>query len=435
MEKKKAIAKIVLISLLAALLIVFSIISFTPANSVKGFSGFAGAITEGVDLDGGIYANYSPEKIGEMTDEEYKSAVNSTFDRINSLIEQKGYEDSKVYLTSNNQIRIETPNVDDAEAVLTLIGSGEFSLKIGTNEDRIYGRDVTSSFAMQDPSSYNWGTYIGFSEEAGAILEEKTKNASSSAPVYLYFYRGDSSNYFFYLSITSQITDNFLFISSSNGTMTQENAIDLAIQISTGCFETIVEATGSNGEISASAGNQAVLGLIIAGSVLALAIIIIFAIVYRELGLMAMVSILLYIGVTLFFMQAIPVVSLSVGSLSAVLVGLILISACHFIMLEKVRGEYRLGKKLKTSIKTGYKKSVAIIAEICSVLAITSLIAFFVCTGAMKSFSMVLLICSALSALTTLFFTYHLNISYSEFNGSNGKRVNFTREETVDEIE
>ena len=435
MEKKKAIAKIVLISLLAALLIVFSIISFTPANSVKGFSGFAGAITEGVDLDGGIYANYTPEKIGEMTDEEYNSAVNSTFDRINSLIEQKGYEDSKVYLTSNNQIRIEAPNVDDAESILALIGSGEFSLKIGTNGERIYGRDVVASFAMQDPTSYNWGTYIGFNEEAGAILEEKTKNASSNSPVYLYFYRGDSSNYFFYLSVTSKVTDNFLFISSSNGSMTKENAIDLAVQISTGCFETIVDSTGANGKISASAGDQAILGLIIAGSVMVLAIIIIFAIVYRELGLMAMVSILLYVGAALFFMQAIPVVSLSVASLSAILVGLVLISACHFIILEKVRGEYRLGKKLSVAIKTGFKRSIAIVAEVCSVLALISLIAFFVCTGTMKSFSMIMLICSALSALTTLFFTYHLNTSYSAFNGANGKRVNFTREETVDEIE
>ena len=433
MEKKKAIAKITLISLLAALLIVFSIISFTPANSVKGFSGFAGAITQGPDLNGGIYANYSPEKIGEMTDEEYESAINSTFERINSLIEQKGYEDSRVFLTSNNQIRVEAPNVDDAESVLALIGSGEFSLKIGSNEDRIYGRDVVASFAMQDPNSYNWGTYVGFSEEAGAILKEKTKNASSSA-VTLYFYRGDSENAFFNLSVSSQISDNFLFISSSNGSMTQENAIDLAIQISTGSFETVVTTTGSNGEISASAGDQAVLGLMIAGGVVVLAILIIFAIVYRELGLMAMVSILLYVGAVLFFMQAIPVINLSVGSLSAVLVGLVLISACHFVVLEKTRAEYRLGKKLNVSIKTGFKKSFALIAEICSVLALISLVGFFVCVGAMKSFSMVMLVCSVLTAITTLFFTYHLNLSYSAFNEANGKRVNFMREETVDEI-
>ena len=51
MEKKKAIAKIVLISLLAVLLIVFSIISFMPAGSLNGFAGFAGAIEKGMDFE------------------------------------------------------------------------------------------------------------------------------------------------------------------------------------------------------------------------------------------------------------------------------------------------------------------------------------------------------------------------------------------------
>ena len=89
MEKKKAIAKIVLISLLAVLLIVFSIISFMPAGSLNGFAGFAGAIEKGMDFEGGIYANYTPSKIGEMTDEEFQEAINSTYDRVSSLINKK----------------------------------------------------------------------------------------------------------------------------------------------------------------------------------------------------------------------------------------------------------------------------------------------------------------------------------------------------------
>ena len=70
MEKKKAILKIALISLLAALFVIFSVISFMPSKAVKGFAGFAGSISKGFDLEGGIYANYTPSKIGEMTDED-----------------------------------------------------------------------------------------------------------------------------------------------------------------------------------------------------------------------------------------------------------------------------------------------------------------------------------------------------------------------------
>ena len=437
MEKKKAIAKITLISILVALLLVFSIISFMPKNSAKGFAGFAGSITKGMDVEGGIYASYTPSKLGTMTDEEFKDGIDSTFSRINSLIEQKGYEDARVYLGSDNKIRIETANTDDAEEILSLIGSGEFKIKVSSSssaETKISGKNVTAAFAMQDPSTYNWGTYIGFDETGAEALSSITASAGSST-VYLYFYRGDSENYFFSLSVSSQITNDFLFISSSTGSMTKEDAIDLAIQVSTGSFETVLSIDGNVYEISPSSGEESLLGITIAGAVAVLFILIIFGVVYRELGLMSILSILLFVGSALFFMQAIPVITLSVASLGAVLVGVILISSLHVILLEKIKSEYQLGKKLKTSIKTGYKKSIAIISEICGILAIISTVMYFICQGAMKSFSMIMIVCSVLSIIITLFFTYHLNWSYSIFNPSNAKRVNFTREENVDEIE
>lgn len=437
MEKKKAIAKITLISILVALLLVFSIISFMPKNSAKGFAGFAGSITKGMDVEGGIYASYTPSKLGTMTDEEFKDGIDSTFSRINSLIEQKGYEDARVYLGSDNKIRIETANTDDAEEILSLIGSGEFKIKVSSSssaETKISGKNVTAAFAMQDPSTYNWGTYIGFDETGAEALSSITASAGSST-VYLYFYRGDSENYFFSLSVSSQITNDFLFISSSTGSMTKEDAIDLAIQVSTGSFETVLSIDGNVYELSPSSGEESLLGITIAGAVAVLFILIIFGVVYRELGLMSILSILLFVGSALFFMQAIPVITLSVASLGAVLVGVILISSLHVILLEKIKSEYQLGKKLKTSIKTGYKKSIAIISEICGILAIISIVMYFICQGAMKSFSMIMIVCSVLSIIITLFFTYHLNWSYSIFNPSNAKRVNFTREENVDEIE
>ena len=216
--------------------------------------------------------------------------------------------------------------------------------------------------------------------------------------------------------------------------MTETEAINLAIQIQTGSYDVVLTTNGSVGEISPSAGDESLLGLTVASALAALFILIIFAIVYRELGLMAIISILLYIGAVLFFMQAIPVITLSSASLGGAFVGLILISALHFILLEKIRAEYKLGKKLNISIKTGYKKAVPVIAEIGGALAIVFTISYFICKGAMKSFSMIMIACSLLSLLTTLFFTYYLNKSYSALNLENGKRVNFSREENVDEI-
>jgi preprotein translocase subunit SecD len=156
---------------------------------------------------------------------------------------------------------------------------------------------------------------------------------------------------------------------------------------------------------------------------------------YREIGLVACVSILFYIGIMIFFMQAIPIITISSASLGAILLGLILVSTCHFIMLEKIKSEYAIGKKLNISVKMGYKKSINVIADICGILVIASLVGFFVCTGLLKSFMMLLMVGSLISCFSSLFLGYQLFTSYTFFNKNNGKKVNFTREENVDEIE
>lgn len=438
MEKKKAIAKITLISLLSILLVIFAVISFMPENSLKGYAGFAGAITKGLDFDGGVYANYTAGKIGEMTDEEFQDAINETYKKVSSIIEQKGYNDARVYLTSDNKIRIESPNVDDAEEILDLIGAGELRISTSSTNDGdaiVTGDHITAAFAMQDSSSGSWYTYVGLDEEANQAVINATKDATSSSQKTLYFFRGDDTNAFSSLAFGSEYDTAYFLIYYTDHTMTQEEAVDLAIQISTGCYKTILTVDGETDWISSQSGDEAVLGLIIASAAAAVVILIIFAIVYRELGLMAIISILMFIGGMLFFMQAIPVITLSVSSVGACLVSLVLISACHFILLEKMRGEYASGKKLKIAVKSGYKKSLSLVSEICAIIAVVATVSYFVLTGIAKSFAMILIVGSVLTALITLFFTYHLTKSYAELNNANGKRVNFSREENIDEIE
>lgn len=48
---------------------------------------------------------------------------------------------------------------------------------------------------------------------------------------------------------------------------------------------------------------------------------------------------------------------------------------------------------------------------------------------------MIMIAGSLLTLLTTLFFSYHLAKAYATLNTANGKRVNFSREENIDEIE
>lgn len=428
-KKKGAIIKISIISVLTALLLIFSFVSFS------GYTGFYNAMQKGLELDKGIYANYTVERVDGTTDEEFAEDFNKTFLKIKSIIDQKNYQGATLYKGKNGNLRIETPKVSDAQALLSEIGAGELKIRVSNNssdEAKIAGDDVVFAVATTSTTGY-WGTYVQFTEEAANVLSNITESATSSSSVYLYFYRGNSEEYFFYLPVSSQVTADYLFISSSSGAMTKDDAINLAITISCGSMPAVVKIQGEVREISGL--NGAFLGLSIALGVTALMTLILFALIYRELGLVVGVSILFYIGGMLFLIQAIPLIIVTSATLGAILAGLILVSGCNFIILEKIKKEYSIGKKLNISVKTGYSKAVNLIVDLCGVLALISLISYFIASGVMKGFMMILLSSSIMACLTSLLLTYILADSYATFNKNDGKRVNFTREDNINEIE
>ena len=176
------------------------------------------------------------------------------------------------------------------------------------------------------------------------------------------------------------------------------------------------------------------LGVKIALGALILAGLIFFVIRYRELGLMACVSISLFVGLTLFFLQAIPIVETLLSAVIGVILSLILIFASHIIVFEKIRKEYALGKKIPASVKFGFKKSYISVVDFSVIVFVIGLLGYFVGVGQFQIFAMTLIVGSILSVLISLLVTKVLIDCYVVFNKTNAKRLNFVREEEIDEI-
>ena len=87
MTKKRAIITMCVISVITALALIFSFISFDVAGKNYRYMGFAQAIYKGLDYDGGVYADYTAVKPEDMSEEDYNSKLNDTFKRIESILE------------------------------------------------------------------------------------------------------------------------------------------------------------------------------------------------------------------------------------------------------------------------------------------------------------------------------------------------------------
>lgn len=427
-KKQGSIIKISIIAVVTALLLIFSFISF------DGFAGFYNASKRGLELDEGVYANYTVVREEGISDKEFAEKYDNTFLKIKNLIEQKNYQGAIVYKGTSNILRIESPDVDDASALLSEIGAGLLKIRKSNNsDDDVYlsGDDVVFAVATTSTTTGYWGTYVQFTEEAAKTLADMTKDASSNSPMYLYFYRGNSDNSFFYLPVSSAITADYLFISSSSGGMDKDAAVNLAITMVCGSMPAVVNIQGQVRDIGAVKG--AMLGLEIAMGVTLLFFLLLLGLMYRELGLMAGLSLLLYVGMMMLLTQSIPLITIGVESAGAILLNLILISVFNIIILERVKEDFKVGKKLNIAVKSGYKKSINLIADASGALLVISLIGFLISKGMLKSFMMLLLTGTIISCIISLFVSYQLFISYTEFNKNDGKKVNFVREEEINE--
>ena len=433
--KKKAIVKISLISIVAILAIVFSFLSFKVAGKNYEFVGFANAINKGIEYDGGIFAEYKAEK-GDLSDDEFNKKFDDTIVRVESVLSAKDLNNLSVYKTNNNTIRIESANSDVAKQVLELIGQGELKIRTSSDSSKdaiILGKNVVSTFATQlqtSSTAYQWGAYILFDDEGKSALSEATKNASSSSPVTIYMFRGDSETSFFSLQISEKVSQGFMFISSSS--MTQSYAESLAMEMYCGSLPVNIETIGNVGTITVQ--NYALIGLAIAFAIMALVVLVLFIVRYREFGLMACVSFVLFVGLTLFILQAISIFEISIAGVAGLILSLILFASSIIIVFENVKREYALGKKMPASVKTAFNKCNSLILDISVVFAVLGLLCFLIGTQGLKSFGLAIIICSILSIVISLFITRVLLNSYLAFNSTNNKRVNLNREEEIDEI-
>ena len=437
MSKKKAVLTLCIISVLVALCLVFSFVSFDVAGKNYKYMGFANAIQQGVEYGGGVYAEYEAVKPEGMSDKDYADKLNETYLRVESVLSTKGMESASVIKT-NNRIRVEAPNRNDATVILTVMGAGV--LKIRTSNDAttdpiITGANVIAASATQlqtSQTAYQWGAYIAFDDAGKEALTTATKDAEKNA-VTLYMYRGDSETAFFSLKIQNKISDGYMFISES--TMSQKSAENYALQLYSGSLPLTIETVGNQVlTVSAGIGETAILGLAIAAGALVLALLIFFIVRYREFGLMITLSMLLFIGLMLFLLQAMPIYEISIAGMAGVLVSLLLFAASHILVFERIKREYASGKKIPAAVKFAFKKSNGLIIDFSALLMIVGVLCYFIGTGAFKTFAIAILVGAALSLLISLLIIKLLANSYVVFNKTNEKRVNLRREEGIDEI-
>ena len=428
MTKKTAIKRYVFVFILLVLGMVLTFCSFDVPFTNHKYNGFINSISLGLDLKGGVMAVYDATAVEGEDDSNMTSKINATKARIQSLLTSKGFPEALVSSTGT-RIRVEVPDVENPEEIFELIGQPA-SLEIKkakdadgvVNEAILTGKHIKNAYATMQNGVY--GVVVDFTAQGSSLFYRMTSELIGSQ-TYIYI-NGD----LFSEPSVDQAISGSTFISGSMPTLAA--AEEYAMMILSGTFSvnlTLLE----NSVVSATLGQDALMLSLIAGAIGLLLVMIFMAVIYGAFGVIADIALLFYFILMIFFLQAIPLVQLTLPGIAGIILSLGMAVDGNVIMFERIKDEYRTGKRIPASVQAGFKKSLPSIIDANITTLIVAVVLAIFGTGAIQGLAITLMIGIVLGMFTSIVISRSLIKLYLPLNSNKPKLYRLTREEAVDE--
>lgn len=428
MTKRRAKRHFILTAIIVAVLGILTFVSFPIPFSIGGvdyeYKSILEQITLGHDLGQGVTAVYSTEVEDGADQDNHTQYVQSALAGISQLLENEGYSDVKVGIQDDTSIRIEIGGADDAHKVENLIGEPGL-LRFCTDTDIetstfLTGEHVTSVSALYGytESGYNWGVQIVFDEVGKEIYATKTGEiAGKSGSMYIFLGETQISS----AKPTEAITGGSTFITSPDLTNEkQTNQLAFKINLGTCMLKFDCESCELSTAIN---GSNSVVKLLIAMGIVFVAIMLIMWLAFGDFGLLADLSLVIFIIMTLFLSTAIPGIEMNVPALVGMVLSFAVAVGINMYYFKHIKREYENGKTFVGSIKQGWKRCVAGVLDISAILAIFGICLAIFGTATIKAFAFTFLIGLAVAVICSLLITRRLMTLYMPFNYDNARRV------------
>lgn len=454
MNVKKSIVILTVIAVFIILMAVFAVVSFPIADTVYDYNGYATTIKLGLDLSGGVSAvfNVVPDDYGDL-----EARVDGTVSSLQSLLVSEGYTEATVTKTQsggNFSIRVEVPDVNNAEDLLDLIGTPARLQMTGEDYGDTLPADakvfiegsqhlesayVTANTSSSSSSGFEYVVALRFNDAGTKAFAELTDGTYKNCYIYI------NGSKYSTVTINDQITDGNAIISSTSWANDYNAADEFATQLQAGAFGVTLEVSEVR-NISPTLGSDAVRVALIAGGIGVGLIFVFMAVMYRGLGLAADIALAVYIVLLLWFCSVLPWVQLTLPGIAGLLLSIGMAVDANIIIFERIRDEYRHSSKpIPSAVKVGFKRSFAAILDGNVTTLIGAVVLWIIGSASIVGFAVTLFIGIILSMFTALVITRLLIKCFLPINSTSEKfyglrrakenevrqDVSFIRNETV----
>lgn len=386
---------------IVAFLLLLVIFAGTISPTVTGV---LNNIKLGLDLQGGFEVLYQVNELKDGT-EITEDVVADTASALTSRIDVLGVSEPSIQIEDGNRIRVQLAGVEDQNSARDLL-STQANLTFRDSDDNIMldGMDLKESGAKAAFDQQGQPIVTLELKDANKFAEITSEIAAKPAPdnvlvIWLDFEEGvdsykaealkpeEEQKFTSAPRVSQRISSDSVEIS---GAFTVDETKHLSGILNAGALPVELEEIFST-SVGAQFGEEALKSTILA-SIIGIAAIFIFMIGYYRLpGVIAVVSLVVYIFLILVIFDWINGV-LTLPGIAAIVLGVGMAVDANILTYERVREELRIGKSVKKAFDAGAKESFTAIfdANITTLLAATVLFIFG--TSSVKGFATLLII-------------------------------------------
>lgn len=354
----------------------------------------------GLDLTGGVNVVLQAEATDDsgITSEKMDSTVAAIKKRVDSM----GVSEAQVSKQGEDRIRVSIPSVQDQQQALDMIGKTAQLEFVGPDGEVILtGKDVVDSKAVQQKSSSGL-------EEAVVTLKFNDEGTQLFA---------DATQKYLNQQISIKLDDEVISSPKVNVAITNGEAViegmadmeeagNLAELIRGGALPvklSPIEVTTIGPTLGQDSLNQS----LIAGAIGIAAVLLFMLVMYRGLGFIADLALIIYIMLDLILM-VFANVTLTLPGIAGIILSVGMAVDANVIIFERIKDESRSGKSINAAIDAGFKRAMGTIIDSNVTTLIAGFVLFFMGSGSVQGFAVTLILGIIVSLLTAVIITKHL---------------------------
>jgi len=367
----------------------------------------AQSIKQGLDLQGGTHIVLEAEDAGEnkVTDDAVERARQILERRINEM----GLAEPLIQREGKKRIIIELPGVKDPDQAIKTIGKTavmEFKDENGTVH--LTGNDLKDA-KEQIGQNKQFMVAIEFTDEgAKKFADLTTMNVGRHIGIYL------DGEQLTNPVVNEPITGGKAVIT---GSRTLDEAKNLAILLRSGALpvkvnvlevRTVGPTLGQDSKDKSVTAFAVGIGLIVAFML----------VLYRVSGFVATTALLIYVLLllaVLHFLQA----TLTLPGIAGIILSMGVAVDANILIFERFKEEVQVGKTLRMSMESGFRRALATIVDANMSVMITAAILFVLGSGPVRGFAITLGLGVAISMVTAVFVSRYLLRMLIECNLTN----------------